>query len=133
MDDVILNKSNTVLRCIDRVKEEYEKSGNDFLIDYSRQDASILNIQRAVKACIDISNRLVKLNKLGVTKSARESFELLKNKQIISEDISVKMQKMIGFRNIAVHDYQMINVNILVSVIQKHLVDFEVFLREVNS
>ena len=133
MDDVILNKINTVLRCIDRVNEEYQKAGKDFLTDYSRQDASILNIQRAVEACIDISNRLVKLNNLGVTKSARESFELLKKQNIIEENTAIKMQKMIGFRNIAVHDYQMMNVNILEAVIQKHLVDFEVFLKEVTK
>jgi len=38
---------------------------------------------------------------------------------------------MVGFRNIAVHDYQNLNLEIVVSIIQKHLEDFEKFTQEV--
>ena len=41
------------------------------------------------------------------------------------------MQGMVGFRNIAVHDYQNLNLEIVVAIVEKHLGDFEDFIREV--
>ena len=50
VDDVLINKAATIERCIKRVREEYAKAGANFATDYSRQDAAILNIQRACEA-----------------------------------------------------------------------------------
>ncbi|MDQ7084235.1 MAG: DUF86 domain-containing protein [Sulfurovum sp.] len=55
---------------------------------------------------------------------------LFKNK-ILSQDISKQMQGMVGFRNIAVHDYQNLNIEIVVAIVEKHLGDFEGFIHEV--
>jgi len=63
--------------------------------------------------------------------SSRELFELLNKAGIISEEVSKQMQGMVGFRNIAVHDYQNLNLEIVVSIVQKHLDDFEKFTQEV--
>ena len=38
---------------------------------------------------------------------------------------------MVGFRNIAVHDYQNLNLEIVVAIVEKNLGDFEGFIREV--
>lgn len=47
--------------------------------------------------------------------------------KIISPDLSARMQKMVGFRNVAVHDYTEINVDVLKSVLEKDLKDVEEF------
>ena len=36
---------------------------------------------------------------------------------------------MIGFRNIAVHDYQTLQLPIIIAIIEKHLDDFLIFTR----
>jgi len=41
------------------------------------------------------------------------------------------MQSMVGFRNIAVHDYQNLNLEIVIAIIEKHLIDFERFIQEI--
>ncbi|MHB8062785.1 MAG: HepT-like ribonuclease domain-containing protein [Ruminiclostridium sp.] len=38
-----------------------------------------------------------------------------------------KLKSMVGFRNIAVHDYKSANISIVKEVIEKHLVDFIAF------
>jgi uncharacterized protein YutE (UPF0331/DUF86 family) len=43
------------------------------------------------------------------------------------------MQGMVGFRNIAVHDYQNLNIEIVVAIVEKHLGDFESFIEEIFS
>jgi len=41
--------------------------------------------------------------------------------------VSRKMQSMVGFRNIAIHDYQALDVEILKTILAKHLKDIEDF------
>ena len=38
---------------------------------------------------------------------------------------------MVGFRNIAVHDYQTINLTILEKIVEKHLEDFTDFTKQI--
>ncbi|MBD1381403.1 DUF86 domain-containing protein [Bacillus sp. IB182487] len=39
------------------------------------------------------------------------------------------MKAMVGFRNIAVHDYQEINLLILQNILDKHLTDFKEYTK----
>lgn len=52
---------------------------------------------------------------------------MLYEKGIIDDEINIRMKAMVGFRNIAVHDYQSIKVEILKSIIKIHLSDFTRF------
>jgi len=131
MADVVLNKVQTIQRCIKRIKEEYIGFEDTFESDFTKQDSVILNLERASQATIDIATHIVKVKQLGLPNSSRELFELLFNAGIISEDVSKQMQGMVGFRNIAVHDYQNLNLEIVVSIINNHLNDFEKFTQEV--
>jgi uncharacterized protein YutE (UPF0331/DUF86 family) len=47
----------------------------------------------------------------------------LATKQIISLPLADKLQKMIGFRNMVVHEYQQINIDIVIAVIETGLDD----------
>ena len=131
MADVVLNKVETIQRCIKRIKEEYIGFEDIFESDFTKQDSVILNLERASQAAIDIATHIVKVRQLGLPNSSRELFELLFNAGIISEDVSKQMQGMVGFRNIAVHDYQNLNLDIVISIIKNHLKDFEKFIQEV--
>ena len=43
------------------------------------------------------------------------------------------MKKAIGFRNVAVHNYDVINWNIVFAICQKSLVDFRRFAKEITE
>jgi uncharacterized protein YutE (UPF0331/DUF86 family) len=43
------------------------------------------------------------------------------------------LKKMVGLRNIAVHDYQALNIDIIIAVVKHHLQDFELFCSEVKT
>lgn len=91
----------------------------------------VLNLQRACEACIDIANILIKYHKLGIPQSARNSFELIANAGLISTDSATALKKMVGLRNIAVHNDQTLNLDIIIAVINSHLSDFETYSKEV--
>ena len=132
MDDVVVNKLSTIQRCLKRILEVHQQAGDGFSTDYTRQDSVMLNLQRACEATIDVANYLVKKNALGIPQSARDSFQLLFVSGILSEQVSVNMKKIIGLRNIAVHDYQELSLAIVEAVIIKHLTDFEGFIEEIK-
>ncbi|MCL8207327.1 MAG: DUF86 domain-containing protein [Actinomycetia bacterium] len=124
VDDVVLNKVSTIERCVRRAREEYERDPSSFATDVTRQDAAILNIQRACEAALDLGHHLIRRERLGIPQSSRDVFRLLAEGGWIDAQLADAMKRMVGFRNIAVHDYQALQIPIVVAVIERHLDDF---------
>ncbi|MCR6545089.1 type VII toxin-antitoxin system HepT family RNase toxin [Dehalobacterium formicoaceticum] len=122
VNDVVLNKGQTIERCINRVKEEYQNTPEN-LSNYTKQDSIILNIQRACEASIDLAMHYVLENKFGIPQSTKDVFDFLYDNKIIDEHLAKSLKSMVGFRNIAVHDYQKMNLEIVQKVIENHLED----------
>ena len=101
------------------------------MYDYKRLDPIVLNIQRACEIAIDIAMYIVSNRKLGVPQTKKEAFVKLEENNLISKEISINMQKMTGFRNIAIHDYKQIDEEILADVIENHLQDLIEFAKEI--
>jgi uncharacterized protein YutE (UPF0331/DUF86 family) len=125
-NDVIYNKIEVIERCIKRIHEEYDNNPEN-LNNYTKQDSIILNIQRACEACIDLAMHIVSEKKLGIPQNSRDAFEVLNNNGIIDLKLMKKLKAMIGFRNIAVHNYQTVSLNIVQEIIEKHLSDLKKF------
>jgi uncharacterized protein YutE (UPF0331/DUF86 family) len=123
-DDVLLNKAATIERCVGRAREEYASDPATFATDFTRQDAAILNIQRACEAALDMGQHLIRRERLGVPQSARDVFALLAHAGWIDAALADGLKRMVGFRNIAVHDYQALQLPITVSIITRHLNEF---------
>jgi len=50
-----------------------------------------------------------------------DAFVLLHHAGLISEELMRSMKGMVGFRNVLVHEYQKLDLAIMVKVIEKHL------------
>ncbi|MBV1821785.1 DUF86 domain-containing protein, partial [Bacteroidales bacterium MSK.15.36] len=107
-NDVIYNKIAIIERCINRINEVYNNNP-DNLKDYTKQDSIILNIQRACEAAIDLAMHIVSEKKLGIPQNSRDAFEVLNSNNIIDNGLMKNLKSMVGFRNIAVHNYQAVN------------------------
>jgi len=129
VDDVLISKARSIERCLQRINEDYCGYENEIETNFTRRDAIILNLQRACETSIDAAMRIVRLKKLGVPEESRAAFELLEDSGIISVDLSQNLKKMVGFRNIAIHDYQKIDTEILKSILEKHLDEFREFAK----
>lgn len=124
VDDVLINKAATIERCVKRAREEYQRGPDTFAADFTRQDAAILNIQRACEAALDMGQHLIRRERLGVPQSARDVFTLLWQGGWIDAALVDALKRMVGFRNIAVHDYQTLQLPITVAIIERHLDEF---------
>lgn len=132
VSDVILNKKETIERCIHRIETVYANNP-DNLKDYTKQDSIVLNIQRACESSIDIAMHLVSERKLGLPKTSRDAFDLLVEADIIPSKLAASLKSMVGFRNIAVHDYQSLKIDILQMIIEHHVQDFFTFIKHIET
>jgi uncharacterized protein YutE (UPF0331/DUF86 family) len=120
-NDVILQKSASIERAVSRAREEYARAPATFVSDITRYDAAILNIQRGCETAIDLAQSVVRAQHLGVASSARDVFCLLQAASIIDEPLSLALQRMVGFRNIALHEYQRLDPRVVVAIIEREL------------
>lgn len=115
-DDILLNKAAIIERCIRRVGEEARACpGYD---DFSHVDALTLNIERACQASIDMAMHVVAERHLGVPQSNAEAFALLEKAGIIGKELSKSLRAMTGFRNVAVHQYEELDMDVLRWVVE---------------
>jgi uncharacterized protein YutE (UPF0331/DUF86 family) len=129
VDDVIVNKVATIERCLARVSEEYGADERNLRDNLTRQDSIILNLQRACEASIDLAMALVKAHRLGPPQESRHAFELLQDAGLLDAALAARIARMIGFRNVAAHDYQRLNLDIVKAIILERLDDFRAFGR----
>jgi uncharacterized protein YutE (UPF0331/DUF86 family) len=113
---------------MNRIREVYASNPNH-LSDFTKQDSITLNTQRACEASIDLAMHVISERKLGLPKTSREAFKLLEGSGIIDQRLARSLMNMVGFRNIAVHDYQNIDLGILQAIIEIHLEDFREYTR----
>ena len=74
MDNVIMNKTANIERCLQRVREVYGGSRSS-LDDLTKQDSIILNIQRGCESAIDLAMHLVSREKLGIPPESPDGSE----------------------------------------------------------
>jgi len=129
-NDVILNKINVIEHCKNRVLAVYDQNP-DNLKEITKQDSIVLNVQRACEASIDLAMHIVAQERLGLPQTSRDAFDILQAHSIIEEKMANRLKAMVGFRNIAVHDYQTLSLDILQQIIVKHLEDFTDFTKQI--
>lgn len=125
-DPVLIAKAATIERCIARARQELAAS-KAFATDYTRQDAAVLNVQRACESAVDIAFRLARSRGLGAPATSREAFDLLATAGLIDAELASALKRMVGFRNLAVHRYFELDVAVLEQVIRRSLDDLLTF------
>ncbi len=129
VDDIVLNKAASIERAVARAREEYAGTPARLRDDQTRQDAIILNLMRAAEASIDLAMHLVARERLGIPQTSREAFELLASRGLITSALTTRLKAMVGFRNIAVHDYQRLSLDIVEAILRDGLDDLLAFAR----
>jgi len=110
-DDILLNKAAIIERCVRRMLEEMRACPH--LDDFTHVDALTLNIERACQAAIDMAMHVVADRHLGVPQSTADAFVLLERAGLIGGPLAASLCGMVGFRNVAVHQYEDLDMNVL--------------------
>lgn len=119
-------KVATIDRCLHRIAET--RGGRQpALLPVEVEDIVVLNLQRAVQAAIDLAAHVVATEGYGLPDSVAASFTLLEGQGVLDPALAERLRKMVGFRNIAVHDYQALDAAILEAIVTGQLEDLQAF------
>lgn len=129
--DLILAKASSVKRHLRRIEEKRNIDLNIFLKDIDRQESILFNLQMAIQNCIDIAAHIISDEGLGVPGSTNEMFYLLEENGYLDRDITEKMVKAVGFRNLIVHEYVKIELDQVFEIALKDIKDLNEYLKSI--
>ncbi|MGH7788989.1 MAG: type VII toxin-antitoxin system HepT family RNase toxin [Candidatus Binatia bacterium] len=116
----------TIRRCLARIR--HVTGGDPLRVrEIDIQDIVVLNLQRAIQAAIDLAAHLISSGTYGLPDSLKAHFSILVREQVIAHELGQRLEAMVEFRNIAVHDYEALNVEILGRIVAERLPDLELF------
>ena len=114
MDSYVLQtKLESLIRCVNRIKAQNISAVEELENDIDKQDVIILNLQRAVQICVDIGNHILLDFNSPTPSTMAETFRQMAKNNIISDSLSKDLGRAVGFRNIAVHQYEDIDCRIM--------------------
>lgn len=120
-DDVVLNKAASLERCIKRIREVYGDNDANLYKNLTAQESILLNLQRACEVAIDLAMHVVRKRRLGVPQDSRDAFKILQDHGLLDKESAESMKRMVGFRNIAIHEYDALNLDIVRTIITQRL------------
>ena len=129
--DLILAKAGSVKSHLNRVLEKRNVDLDNFIKDIDRQESILFNIQTAVQNCIDIAAHIISEEGLGVPGSTTEMLYTLEKNGYLDNDLTQKMVKAVGFRNLIVHEYGKIELEQVYEIAQNDINDLNEYLKAI--
>lgn len=130
---LIEERLESLRRCLQRVSDKCPADAATLARDLDAQDIVALNLSRAVQMCVDIGAHLIAAGESPPPGTMGETFDILSATGQIPDELALRLKRAVGFRNIAVHNYQSINWDIVFAICDRHLVDFRDFAAIVDA
>jgi uncharacterized protein YutE (UPF0331/DUF86 family) len=124
---LIEEKLEALRRCVARIEEKCPRSAEQLAADPDLQDIVALNLVRAVQLCVDVASHILAETEVPAPATMGEAFERLAAEGYLEPEIASRLKKAVGFRNIAVHNYQTIDWQVVYGICTGHLTDFRDF------
>lgn len=130
--EVVEQKLESLRRCLQRIETKCPDNPEILANDLDLQDIIALNLSRAVQISVDIGAHLIAGMDVPPPDTMGQTFSLLAQQGVLDLELANSLKKAVGFRNIAVHNYEAINWLIVHSIVKYHLADFVEFARTVS-
>ena len=104
-----------------------------FLESYKDIQAAKHSLLEIMEACIDIANYIISVKGFRRAEEYSEMFKVLKEEEIIGEELAAKLEDMARFRNLLVHRYGEIDNRRVLEMLKQNLKDIEEFEKEIEK
>ena len=129
--EIVEQKLESLRRCLRRIETKCPADAEALAADFDLQDIVSLNLSRAVQLSVDIGAHLISGMDVAAPDTMGQTFDILAQENVVSSALAVNLKRAVGFRNIAVHNYEAINWHIVHSIAKNHLADFSEFAKSV--
>lgn len=130
---VIEHKLESLRRCLSRIADKCPGDAQTLARDLDAQDIVALNLTRAVQLCVDVAAHLIASREIPAPNTMGQAFDALAEAGLIDRELADRLKKSVGFRNIAIHNYDAIDWGIVHSICRRHLDDFRAFAARILS
>lgn len=130
---VIENKKSAVRKYLKILQRYRNRSKKDIEGDIDIKGAVERYLYLAVQSTIDLAEAIIAYKNFRKPTTMSEAFYILNEEDFISDKLAGRLARMVGFRNIIVHDYEKIDYDIVLDVLQNKLKDIETFLKEISK
>jgi len=90
-------------------------------------------LQLAIQAALDTASHIVSDQKLGEPRTNRELFDLLEQDGWIESGLAATLRNMVGFRNVLVHGYDIVDLDVVDDVVRNRLGDLLAFAQSIRE
>ncbi|HQU15394.1 MAG: hypothetical protein B7Z66_08590 [Chromatiales bacterium 21-64-14] len=129
--EIVEQKLEALRRSIQRVQEKCPREPAALVKDVDAQDIVAINLTRAVQLCVDIGAHLIAYSNIAAPDTMGGTFDALSEIGCINHELAARLKKSVGFRNIAVHNYQAIDWQIVHAIATTRLGDFSAYAQAV--
>ena len=124
-------KLEALRACLQRLRDRRPATAQALAEDPDVQDVLVLNLARAVQLCVDMAAHVLAGTNQPVPATMGEAFALLGKLGVIDAALALRMRRAVGFSNIAVHNYEALNWDLVFELAGPPLADFDQFGRAV--
>ena len=129
--NIIKGKINHIERFLQRLEEKQGASLSEFNENLDLQDVILHNLQLSIQGCIDIASHIISDQGWIVPDTLAGLFDILTEHKIILKELNERLKKMVGFRNIIIHEYGTVDLDKVYAILKEDLKDIRSFLKAV--
>jgi uncharacterized protein YutE (UPF0331/DUF86 family) len=130
---LIDQKLETLRHCLVRMAGKCPPDATTLAEDIDLQDILVLNLTRSVQLCVDIASHIIAASSEAAPASMGEAFATLARMGVIDDTTATNLRRAVGFRNIAVHNYDKVDWNIVHAICVRQLDDFRAFASKIGT
>lgn len=123
--DLLLKKAAFIRSCLRELREMGQLA--QIRSDLREERFVVHTLQLACQAALDLASHVVSDQALGEPQTNRELFALLQQAGLIDADLAASMARLAGFRNVIVHGYERVSLDVVEDVVRHRLGDLETF------
>ena len=117
--NLLLTRLEGIDKHLEKISPFSELAYQEFLNDANAQDIVEYNLFQIINHLITITQHIVVDEDYGLPQTSYEASQMLFDKGILDSTDLDLMKKMIGFRNIIVHNYLNINKEVVYLILTK--------------
>jgi len=124
-ETLILRKLSDLEEYLKQISDYQDITATQYSKDWKTQRIVERTLQMIIETSVDIAGHIISDKQFRIPASYADTFEVLFEEGLLEETLFKSLKKMATFRNIIVHNYDKVDAEIVVSVLQKNLNDFQ--------
>jgi len=121
---LVLRKLSELEEYLNQIREYSNITVSDYSKGWKTQRIIERTLQMVIETCVDIAGHIISDQGFRIPKSYADAFRVLHEENILDTKLFDTMEKIAKFRNIVVHHYDKVDLEIVVTILRKHLDDF---------